>query len=278
MGSLGWRRFPTLGAVIRVRRGPWRPVHRPAKGPPGSGAREVGGTGDASGPVGRYRATVTRTEPTRLPEKMSHDRAALDALLASTMLGHIGYTDDDGQPVVLPTAVVQWQGRLVVHGSTGSRWIRRMASGAPVCVSMAAVDGIVVARSAFESSLLYRSAVLFGRFSRLDGESKRAALDAVTERILPGRVAEVRRPTGKELAATQVLAMDIEEWSLRISDGWPEDPAEDVDGPAWAGHLRYGVPSLEASAAPDLRPEIVLPASVANLARPPRPGAESELP
>src|SRR5262245_32396927 len=112
---------------------------------------------------------MTRTEPTRLPALMSRDRAALDALLASTVVGHIGFVDD-GQPVVLPTAGRRWGGQPVIHGSTGSRWMRTIAAGAPVCVSVTAVDGVLVARSAFESALLYRSAVLFGSFGPVGGD------------------------------------------------------------------------------------------------------------
>ncbi len=192
---------------------------------------------------------------------MSHDRAGLDRLLASTVAGHVAFVDD-GAPVVLPTAVVRWDDRLLIHGSTGSRWMRAVASGVPVCVSVTAVDGVVVARSAFESALLYRSAVLFGQFTPLAGDELPQALDVMTDRILPGRVGELRRPTPKEIAATLVLGMPIREGSLRISDGWPEDPPEDVAGPAWAGVLRFGPPPATVEDAPDLRPGIAVPTSI----------------
>lgn len=207
---------------------------------------------------------MTRTTPTRLPETMSTDRAALDALLDSAIVGHVAFVTDDGLPAVLPTAVARRGDEIVVHGSTGSRWMRLVA-GCPAVVSIAAVDGVVVARSAFESSLLYRSAVLFGRFRRLQGEEQRVALNAVTDRLIPGRVAEVRPSTKRELAATLVLALPIDEWSLRISDGWPEDPDDDVAGPAWAGHVRFGDRPTEVAAAPDLRAGIAPPPSVAGL-------------
>ena len=192
---------------------------------------------------------------------MSYDRADLDRLLASTVVGHVAFVDE-GAPVVLPTAVVRWDDRLLIHGSTGSRWMRAVARGVPVCVSVTAVDGVLVARSAFESALLYRSAVLFGEFRPLAPDELWDALDVMTERILPGRVAELRRPTSKEIAATLVLAMPIRDWSLRILDGWPEDPPEDVAGPAWAGVLRFGPPPAAVEDAPDLRPGIAVPASV----------------
>lgn len=198
---------------------------------------------------------------TRMPELMSDDRALLDALLDSTAVGHISFVDADGQPAVMPTAVVRWGDRIVTHGSTGSRWMR-IADGANVAVAITAIDGIIVARSAFESSIAYRSAVIYGAFTRLDGNEKLAALDAITERLLPGRLAEVRGSTAKELAATMVLALDLDDWTLRVSDGWPDDPDSDQEGPAWAGRIRFGARPAVAEAAPDLRAGIATPPSV----------------
>ena len=120
---------------------------------------------------------------------------------------------------------------------------------------------MVVARSAYESTLLYGSAVLFGSFAPLADAEKLAALNVVTERLLPGRTAEVRRPSARELAATTMLAMPIGQWSVRLSDGWPEDPDSDVAGPAWAGHVRFGAPPATVSGAPDLRPGMPVPPS-----------------
>ena len=107
-----------------------------------------------------------------MPEMMSHDRGALDALFDATIVGHVAFVDEDGGPAVLPTAVVRWGDRLVVHGSTGSRWMR-LAAGSPAVVSITAVDGIIVARSAFESSVSYRSAVVFGSFETLKSALRR---------------------------------------------------------------------------------------------------------
>lgn len=207
---------------------------------------------------------MSRTEPTRLPELMAHDRAALDALLESTIIGHVAFVAEDGSPAVLPTAVARWGDRLIVHGSTGSRWMRLVA-GSRAVVSITTVDGIIVARSAFESSLAYHSAVLFGSFQKLEGDEKSAALDALTDRLIPARLAEVRPSTQKELAATVVLAMPITEWSLRVSDGWSEDPEDDIAGPAWAGHVVFGDRAATIHPAPDLRPGISAPCSVAGI-------------
>ncbi|WP_341953725.1 pyridoxamine 5'-phosphate oxidase family protein [Salinibacterium sp. TMP30] len=204
---------------------------------------------------------MSKTSATRIPELMSHSREVLDALLDSTIVGHIAYVDEQGAPGVLPTAVARFGDALIVHGSTGSRWMR-LVSGAPAAVSVTAVDGIVVARSAFESSLLYRSAVLFGSFQVLAGTEKTDALDALTDKLIPGRLNEVRPNTTKELAATLVLSMPIDEWSLRVSDGWPEDADSDIAGDTWAGQVRFGRQPVTVLDAPDLRPGILASQSV----------------
>ncbi len=210
-------------------------------------------------------AAVSRTDITRLARKASTDRGVLDALLDEAMVGHLGLVRNGG-PVVVPTAIARDGDRVLLHGSTGSPWMRAAAEGASVCLEVTAVDALVVARTAFESSIRYRSAVLFGICTVLDGDAKPAALDVLTDRLLPGRVTEVRRPSAKELAATLVLSLPITEWSLKVSDGWPEDEPDDIAGDAWAGI----VPLLPAGygtaiAAPDLRDGIPVPGSVTAL-------------
>ncbi len=204
---------------------------------------------------------MDQTSLTRLPELGSPDREELDRLLDISTVGHVGLVRD-GRPLVVPTALARDHDLLLMHGSTGAGWMRSIADGAAVAVAVTSVEGLVVARSAFESSMLYRSAVLFGSCTALSGDAKRRALDILTTHLIPGRLAEVREPSAKELAATLVLALPIERWSLKISDGWPEDPPDDVAGPAWAGVVplvtSYGVPA----AAPDLRPDIAIPESV----------------
>jgi nitroimidazol reductase NimA-like FMN-containing flavoprotein (pyridoxamine 5'-phosphate oxidase superfamily) len=206
-----------------------------------------------------------RTRITRLREKGSTERAQLDALLVATRVGHFALVAPDGHPVVIPTAIVRDSDRVLAHGSTGSTWMRALAAGAPTCLAVTALDGLVVARSAFESSLHYRSAVLFGTCTPIPATQKERALDLITEALLPGRVAEIRRPAARELSATLVLELPITEWSLKVSDGWPEDPDEDVAGDAWAGVVplvpRYAAPRP----APDLRDGIPVPGSVRDL-------------
>lgn len=219
---------------------------------------------------GWHDLDVPTTRMTRLPEKGRSDLDQLHALLDEVHLAHIGLVADDS-PFVVPTGIVRDGDQVLVHGSTGSRWMRSVATGADVCVAVTSLDAVVVARSAFESSFHYRSAVLFGRFSPVPDAKKEAALDLLVEGLVPGRAREVRRSTARELAATLVLSMPIEQWSLRVSEDWPDDEEADVEGPAWAGVVpvatSYGVPQP----APDLRDGIEVPASVRALSAQPRP-------
>lgn len=204
------------------------------------------------------------TRITRLAERAVTDRAELDALLDAGLLAHVALVVD-GHPVVIPTAMARDGDTLLVHGSTGSGWMRALADGAPAAVAVTELSGLVVARSAFESSMHYRSAVLFGTFHALTGEAKQAALDVITDHLVPGRVAEVRRPGGKELAATLVLAMPIGSWSLKVAHNWPDDPADDVAGPAWAGVVPLRTVAGPPLDAPDLGAGIGVPESVRRL-------------
>jgi uncharacterized protein len=206
---------------------------------------------------------MARTTITRLSDKASQDLAELHRLLDTAFIGHFALVDDDGHPMVLPTAVVRDGDRILAHGSTGSRWMRRLAAGAPTSLAVTAFDALVVARSAFESSMRYRSAVLFGACTPItDLTEKRRALDVVVDALIPGRVAEVRPANARELAATQVLALPIAEWSLKVSEGWPDDTDDDCAGSAWAGVLPATVRYGEPRPAPDLRAGIPLPESV----------------
>jgi nitroimidazol reductase NimA-like FMN-containing flavoprotein (pyridoxamine 5'-phosphate oxidase superfamily) len=204
---------------------------------------------------------MSRTEITRHPERGSSDRADLDALLDSSRIGHFALATDAG-PVVIPTAIARDADRVLAHGSTGSRWMRALADGAPTCLAVTAFDGLVVARTAFESSMHYRSAVIFGSCTLLADDEKAAALDRITDHLIPGRVAELRRPSAKELAATQVLALPLFEWSLKSAAKWPEDADEDIAGGAWAGVVPRTVTFGPPVSAPDLRNGIPVPMSV----------------
>ena len=140
-----------------------------------------------------------------------------------------------------------------MHGSTGSRLFRHLADGAEVCATVTLLDGMVLARSAFESSMQYRCAMVFGRVETVPPEEKLAALRAMSEAWLPGRWDTLRAPTAKELAATMVLALPLEEWSVKVSDSAPEDAPEDLDAPVWAGVLPIVTSYGDPVPAPDLR-------------------------
>jgi len=195
---------------------------------------------------------------------MTDDRDQLDALLDATTLAHIAYVDDEGRPCVVPTSIARWDDRVVIHGSTGSRWMRTVADGREVAISVAELTGVVVGHISFETGVRARSAVLYGQLGALRGEEKAAGLDVLLDRHLPGRSTEVRRPTGKELAATQVLVMGIDQWSCRVMDESPKPPAQESDLATWSGVVTL-VPrtgAVEASAAN----RAPVPASVARLA------------
>lgn len=206
------------------------------------------------------------TEISRLSERQSIARAELDALLDGVPVATVAFVRD-GHPVAIPTGFARLDDELVIHGSTGSPWMRLLADGAEVAVSVTALDGILVARSGFESSFHYRSAVVFGTFSVVARAHKNDYLEALTERFIPGRVAEVRTSTAKELAATMVLSLPIgaDNWSLKIANGWPEDPEEDVAAGGWAGLVPMTVSYGQPLRAPDCDTGIPVPRSVRSL-------------
>jgi nitroimidazol reductase NimA-like FMN-containing flavoprotein (pyridoxamine 5'-phosphate oxidase superfamily) len=206
------------------------------------------------------------TKVSRLSEKQSASRQELDALLDSTPLATIAFVVD-GHPVALPTGFARIGDDIVIHGSTGSPWLRAVAGGTPVAVSVTTLDGVVVARSAFESSFHYRSATLFGAFEQIDSAEKVRYLETLTDTFIPGRVAELRGSSRRELAATIAMRMAIGDsnWSLKLSDGWPEDPDEDIAAGVWAGVVPLTTVYGEPRRAPDCEPEIPLPGSVLGL-------------
>lgn len=204
---------------------------------------------------------MSTTRVSRLKELQHEDRSELDALIDGSIVCHVGLIVDEG-PVVVPTAIARHGDVLLAHGSVASPWMRRAAQGGPACVAVTALDAVIVARTAFESSLRYRSAVVFGRFARLEGDDKARSLDAFIEKLIPGRGPEVRPSTPEELRQTMVLAMPIDTWSLKVSDGWPDDAEGDVAGPTWAGVVPFETTAGPPLRAPDLRSDIPVPPSV----------------
>jgi nitroimidazol reductase NimA-like FMN-containing flavoprotein (pyridoxamine 5'-phosphate oxidase superfamily) len=173
----------------------------------------------------------------RIPEKTVTDRAVLDAILDAGLVAHVGIVDDTGQPFVVPVGYARDGDRLLFHGSTGSRLFRRLADGLPTCVTVTLLDGLVLARSAFESSMNYRGVMALGTCTVLVGEDADVALRLISDHLLPGRWDDIRGPSKKELAATVVLALPLDEVSVKVSEGGPTDDEQDVDRPIWAGHV-----------------------------------------
>ncbi|MFB8041719.1 pyridoxamine 5'-phosphate oxidase family protein [Streptomyces hydrogenans] len=222
-------------------------------------------TGATTGDGPSYPPT-DRTVPTRSRQRASYDKDVVHAILDEGYVCHLGFIRD-GAPVVLPTLYGRIGERLYVHGSTGSRPLRMAgakepaeAPGLPVCLTVTHVDGLVLARSAFHHSLNYRSVMVHGTAHQVtDPDELRSALDALVDQVVPGRAADSRPANAKELAATAVIRLDLEEVSAKVRTGGPNDDAEDLPLPHWAGVVpvapRTGTPVASA----DLAPAIALP-------------------
>lgn len=189
------------------------------------------------------------TSLTRKPERGSTDRAALDTLLDEVLVGTLA-TVVDGEPWVVPMLYARDGDRVLLHGSTGAGALRHVAAGAPAAFCVTAIDALVVAHTTFDSSANYRSAVLRGRLTNLAGEDRVRALDVLSDRILPGRTAEVRPMLPKEQAATLAMALPIEDgsWILKQRSGPPGEPDEPHD--AWCGVVPLSVVAGEPQPAP----------------------------
>ncbi|WP_338675343.1 pyridoxamine 5'-phosphate oxidase family protein [Streptomyces sp. SCSIO 30461] len=214
-------------------------------------------------------ATTERNHPTRGRERASYDRAVVHSILDEAYVCHLGFLRD-GAPVVLPTLYGRIGERLYVHGSTGSRPLRMAgrpgpngpddAPGLRVCLTVTHVDGLVLARSAFHHSINYRSVVVHGTAHQVvDPEEKRVALDALVDHVVPGRSRDSRPANDKELAATAVLRLDLDEASAKIRTGGPDDEPEDLALPYWTGVIPLAPQHGDPIPADDLDPAVSLP-------------------
>ncbi|WP_328953630.1 pyridoxamine 5'-phosphate oxidase family protein [Kitasatospora purpeofusca] len=213
-------------------------------------------------------ARTPRTTPTRYKDRATWEREAIHAVLDATYLCHLGFVVD-GAPVVLPTIYTRVGGRLYVHGSTGSRPLRgaRGEQGMPVCLTVTLVDALVLTKSAFNHSVNFRSVVAHGTaYQVTDPEELGIALDALVDQVVPGRSAEVRPANAKELAATAVIRLDLDEVSAKSRADLAADDTEDLDLPYWAGLVPvtsgYGTPL------PDASTTVPLPANLRALTTP----------
>ena len=187
-----------------------------------------------------------RTKVKRLPDRGRYDRETIDAILDEGFICHVGFVVE-GQPYVIPTGYARVGDHIYIHGSAASRMLRNLSQGIDICLTVTLIDGLVLARSAFHHSINYRSVVILGKAELVsDVGEKNAALEALTEHIVPGRWAEVRWPNELELKATTVLKLPIDEASAKIRTGDPKDDEEDYAMDVWAGvlplELRTGEP------------------------------------
>ncbi|MDQ3946751.1 MAG: pyridoxamine 5'-phosphate oxidase family protein [Actinomycetota bacterium] len=180
---------------------------------------------------------TARTTVRRHPERGEYEQAAVEAILDEGLVAHVGVAVD-GQPFVLPMVYARVDGHLYLHGSAASRLLRTLGAGAPVCVTVTLLDGIVLARSAFHHSMNYRSVVILGRAVAVtDTAERERALAAMVDHAVPGRSEEVRAPDRRELAATLVVRVALDEVSAKVRHGPPIDDPADLEIPVWAGVL-----------------------------------------
>ena len=216
----------------------------------------------------RTAAPSERVRVRRVHRKADYQREAVNAILDEALVAHVGFAHD-GQPFVIPTLHARIGDEVYIHGSAASRTLRTAGATVPICLTVTLLDGMVFARSMFEMSANYRSVVVLGEARPVtDPVEKLRALEAFSEQVLPGRWREARPPTRKEIKATAVLALSLEEASAKISTGGPDDgETEDAARDVWAGHVPIRLVAGEPVPCPHLRPGIGLPDAIAGYQR-----------
>lgn len=200
--------------------------------------------------MGAHSAQPAHRRVRRHPERAGYGIEDACAILDEGLVAHVAFALD-GRPFVIPMGYARDGDRILLHGAAGSRICRRLAEGIPATVAVTLLDGLVLARSTFHHSMNYRSVVVFGRCSAVtDAAEKARALDRLVEHIVPGRSADAREPTEQELKATGVLAMPIEDFSVKRRAGPPVDDEADVELPCWAGTLPLALRAGEPRADP----------------------------
>jgi len=215
------------------------------------------------------QAPSDRVRLRRKRDRADYDRATIDAILDEALIAHLGIADQTGQPFVTPTLHARRGDVVYVHGSSASRTLRALRDGAPACLTVSLLDGLVLARASMHHSANYRSAMLLGQAQPVEDErEKLQALEAIVDHIVPGRWAEARQPSENELKATTVLALPIEEASAKVRTGPPTDDEEDYALPVWAGVIPISSQAQEP--VPDVRlpAGIAVPAAAVSYSRP----------
>ena len=203
----------------------------------------------------------------RLPARGHYDHATIYAIVDAALICHVAFVED-GQPFVIPTIHARMGDEIVLHGAPASRLLKHIAAGSPVALAMTLLDGLVLARSVFHSSMNYRSAVLFGQ-GRLvdDADEKRSALQVISEHLVQGRWADARQPTQSEMDATMVVAVAIDSAAAKVRTGPPGDDEADYALPIWAGVLPFELQPQAPVPDPRLVDGITLPTYVTNYVR-----------
>jgi uncharacterized protein len=201
------------------------------------------------------------TDPTlirRLPEKAVSDLDTIHQILDEGFVCHVAFLEN-GRPVVIPTLYARRENSIILHGSTAAGMTRAVRRRSPLSIAVTLVDGVVVARSGFNSSANYRSVVIHGHGRILEGQDHIDALDRTVESLIPGRLEELRRPTEIEIRQTATIEVPLETVSAKVSSGPPEDDDADMATPVWAGVIPLKLVAGDPIPDPDLAHGISLP-------------------
>lgn len=210
-----------------------------------------------------------------MPARGAYERDTIEAILDEALIAHVGFAVE-GEPYVIPTLQARIGEHVYFHGSSASRTVRALAAGAQMCLTVTLLDGLVLARSAVHHSVNYRSVIVFGQAKAIEDEAeKMAAIEAFTERLVPGRWEEARPPTAKELKAIQVLSLPLDEASAKLRTGPPLDDEEDYALDTWAGVIP--LQTVTGTPVPDARlPEGIAVSPAARAWSPSRDSAQAK--
>jgi nitroimidazol reductase NimA-like FMN-containing flavoprotein (pyridoxamine 5'-phosphate oxidase superfamily) len=212
-------------------------------------------------------AETARTALKRLPKRGNFEREEINKILDEGFICHVGFSVD-GQPFVIPTGYARVADTLIIHGSQASRMLRTLEQGIEVCVTVTLVDGLVLARSAFHHSMNYRSVVVFGRATKIEGRAEKlTALLALSEHMIRGRWNDVREPSEAELRQTTVLSLPLTEASAKVRTGPPLDDEEDYALSVWAGEIPLTIIAERPIPDPKLAQDVPPPAYATNYRR-----------
>ena len=200
-----------------------------------------------------------RSKINRLPSRSFYDKETINQIIDEALYCHVSFVQSN-QPYIIPTIHARMNDRIVLHGAKGSRLMKHIAEGNEICIAITLMDGLVLARSVFHHSMNYRSVVIFGKGKLLENKvEKLEALKIITEHLIPGRWEDARKPNEKELNATTVVSINIDEVSAKIRTGPPKDDEEDYNLSVWAGVLPLSLEFASPQNDPKLNPGISLP-------------------